>query len=119
VSVFDADSGVLLADTGSQIDDAAAGAGLYPDGRSNRGGSEPEGIDLTHYRGRTLVAAGLERANAVALIDVTDPGNPVVIDIAAVGIAPEGIKFFRSGSRLFVAAANEVSGTVSLLEVVS
>jgi hypothetical protein len=45
--------------TGSQIDDAAAAAGLYPDGRSNRGGSEPEVLDLTHYRGRDLVAVGL------------------------------------------------------------
>jgi DNA-binding beta-propeller fold protein YncE len=118
VSVFDADSGVLLADTGSQIDDLAAAAGVYPDGRSNRGGTEPEVLDLTQYRGRTLVAVGLERANAVALIDVTNPTTPLVIDVAPVGIGPEGIKFFRAGSRLFVAAANEVSGTVSLLEVV-
>lgn len=118
VSVFDADTGALLGDTGSQIDEAAAAANVYPDGRSNRGASEPEVLDLTHYRGRTLVAVGLERANAVALIDVTDPTNPVVIDIAPVGVGPEGIKFFRVSSRLFVAAANEVSGTVSLLEVV-
>jgi uncharacterized protein len=118
VSVFDAETGALVGDTGSQIDEAAAAANVYPDGRSNRGGSEPEVLDLTHYRGRTLVAVGLERANAVALIDVTDPTNPVVIDIAPVGVGPEGIKFFRVSSRLFVAAANEVSGTVSLLEVV-
>ncbi len=118
VSVFDAATGALLGDTDSQIDEAAAAANVYPDGRSNRGGSEPEVLDLTHYRGRTLVAVGLERANAVALIDVTDPTNPVVIDIAPVGVGPEGTKFFRVSSRLFVAAANEVSGTVSLLEVV-
>jgi hypothetical protein len=118
VSVFDADTGALLGDTGSQLDDAAAAAGIYPDSRGNRGGSEPEVLDLTHHRGRTLVAVGLERANAVALIDVNNPESPVVIDLAPVGAAPEGIKFFRSGSRLFVAVANEVSGTVSILEVV-
>jgi DNA-binding beta-propeller fold protein YncE len=118
VSVFDAETGILLGDTGGQIDDAAAAAGLYPDGRSNRGGSEPEVLDLTHYRDRTLVAVGLERANAVALIDVSVPTNPVVIDVAPVGVGPEGIKFFRDGRGLFIAAANEVSGTLSLLEVV-
>ena len=118
VSVFDAETGVLLGDTGSQIDDAAAAAGVYPDGRSNRGGSEPEVLDLTHYRGRTLVAVSLERANAVELIDVTEPTTPAVIAIAPVGVGPEGVKFFRVGNRLFVAAANEVSGTVSILEVV-
>lgn len=118
VSVFDADTGALLGDTGSQLDDAAAGAGIYPDGRSNRGSSEPEGLDLTHHGGMTMVAVGLERANAVALIDVSDPAAPAVIDITPVGTGPEGIKFFRRGRRLFVATANEVSGTVSILEVV-
>ena len=118
VSVFEARSGALWGDTGSQLDDAVADAGLYPDSRSNRGGSEPEGLDLTHHRGLTLVAVGLERANAVALVDVSEPSVPAVISVAAVGIAPEGIKFFRARHRLFVACANEVSGTVSILEVV-
>jgi len=118
VSVFDARTGAFVADTGSQLDDAAAAAGLYDDLRSNRGGSEPEGLDLTQHRGETLVAVALERANAVALIDLTNPAAPTVIDITPVGIGPETVKFFRRGSRLFVASANEVSGTVSILEVV-
>jgi hypothetical protein len=121
LSVFDASSGAFIADTGKQLDDAAAAAlptSLYPDSRSNRGGSEPEGVDLTDHRGRTLVAVGLERANAVALVDLSNPRLPTVISIAAVDIGPEGIKFFSRGSRLFVAVANEVSGTVSILEVV-
>ena len=118
VSTFNARTGVLLGDTGSQLDDAAAAIGIYPDSRSNRGGSEPEVLDLTHHRGMTLVAVGLERANAVALIDVSNPATPVVGDLAPVGLAPEGIKFFRRGEHLFVAVANEASGTVSILEVV-
>ena len=118
VSVFEAESGVLVADTGTQLDDAAADAGIYPDSRSDRGASEPEVLDLTHYRGVTLVAVALERANAIALIDLTEPSTPTVIDIEAVGTGPEGVKFFRSGSRLFLACANEVSGTLSILEVV-
>jgi hypothetical protein len=118
VSVFEAESGVFVADTGSQLDDAADGIGVYPDSRSDRGASEPEGLDLTHYRGSTLAAVTLERANAVALIDLSEPSTPTVIDIEPVGTGPEGIKFFRVGSRLFVACANEVSGTLSILEVV-
>ncbi len=117
LSVFDAASGAFLADTGKQIDDAAAAAGVYPDSRSNRGGSEPEVLDLTHYRGVTLVVIGLERANALALVDLSDPSSPTVIDIESVGVGPEGVKFFRVGQQLFVACANEVSGTVSILEV--
>jgi DNA-binding beta-propeller fold protein YncE len=118
VSVFEARTGAPLGDTGSQLDDKADEIDSYPDSRSNRGGSEPEGLDLTKYRGLTLVAVGLERANAVALIDVSDPTQPVVTDAAPVGIGPEGIKFFRAGERLLVACSNEVSGTVSILEVV-
>jgi hypothetical protein len=118
LSVFDARTGALLADTGSQLDDAAAAATLYPDGRSNRGGSEPEGVDLTDYRGTSLAAVALERANAIALVDVSDPAAPLVVSVEAVGTGPETVKFFRRGSRLFVASANEVAGTVSILEVV-
>lgn len=117
VSVFDARTGALLGDTASQLDDWAALAGSYPDARSNRGGSEPEVLDVASYRGRTLVAVGLERANSLALIDVTDPSNPTVIDIEKVGAAPEGVKFFRRGDGLYVATANEVDGTVSVLQV--
>ena len=118
VSIFSTATGSLLGETGSQLDDAAAAAGVYPDDRSNRGSTEPEVLDLTHHRGLTLVAVGLERGNAVALIDVSDPTDPTVISIAPVDVGPEGIKFFRSGNQLFVAVANEVSGTVSILEVV-
>jgi len=118
LSVFDAATGAFLGDTGKQLDDAAAAAGVYPDSRSNSGSTEPEVLDLTSHRGQTLVALGLERANAVALVNVDDPTAPTVLDVASVGVGPEGTKFFRSGNRLFVATANEVSGTVSILEVV-
>jgi DNA-binding beta-propeller fold protein YncE len=127
VSIFDSDTGALLGETGKQLDDAAATLGIitpgtipsgYPDDRSNRGASEPEVLDLTHYRGLTLLAVSLERANAVALVDVSAPTEPRVISIAPVDVGPEGIKFFRSANRLFLAAANEVSGTLTILEVV-
>ena len=122
VSVFDARTGVFIADTGRQIDDAAADpdVAVYPDNRSARGSSEPEGIDLVSYRGVTLAAVALERANAIALVDVSDPTSPEVVNVTPlVGhIGPESVKFFRRGSRLFVASGNEVSGTVTVLEVV-
>jgi len=122
VSVFDARTGAFIADTGRQIDDAAADpdVAVYPDNRSERGSSEPEGIDLVSYRGVTLAAVALERANAIALVDVSDPTSPEVVNVTPlVGhIGPESVKFFRRGPRLFVASGNEVSGTVTVLEVV-
>ena len=122
ISVFDARTGAFIADTGSQLDDAAAAAvpSLYPDSRSTRGGSEPESVDLTSYRGRTLAVVALERANAIALVDLSDPTQPMVLHVASLagGIGPESAKFFRRGAQLFVASGNEVTGTVSIFEVV-
>jgi hypothetical protein len=117
MGVFDGETGAFIADTGTQFDDAAAAEGIYPDTRSNRGGSEPEVLDATEWRGLSLVAVSLERANAIALVDITDPADPVVLDLEPVDAAPEGVKFHRSGGNLYVACANEAAGTVSLLRV--
>ena len=54
----------------------------------------------------------------MALVDLSDPSEPVVLNAAPVGVGTEGIKFFHVGNRLLVACASEVSGTVSILEVV-
>ena len=61
---------------------------------------------------------GLERVNAVALVDITEAEAPVVVSLAAVGSAPEGIKFTRRGGALYVVTANEAAGTLSVLQVV-
>ena len=120
LTVYDANTGTVITDTGNQLDDSANDAGVYPDTRSNRGGSEPEGLDLTKHRGFTLAAVALERASAVSLVDLSDPTRPVVIETFDLSpqVGPETVKFFRRGSGLFVASANEVTGTVSILEVV-
>lgn len=117
VSIFDAATGAFVGDTGKQLDDAAAAAGKYDDLRSDRGGSEPEVLDVAKFKGHTLVAVGLERAHAVALIDVTNPALPQVIDLDATGNNPEGVKFFKVGGRLYLVTANEASGTVSAFRV--
>lgn len=121
VSVFDATTGALLGDTGIELDDLANDNGVYPDGRSNRGGSEPEVLDLAEFGGRTWVAVSLERAGGIALIDVTTPTAPLVVAFGYTGSTsanPEGIRFFARGNALFVASANEGSGTVSIFRVV-
>jgi predicted extracellular nuclease len=114
VSIFNADTGELLGDTGNQIDALSARMGIYPDNRSDRGGSEPEVLDATVFAGRALVAVGLERANAIALVDVTDPVAPHVFQAITSGVGPEGVKFVEQDGQLFVLSANEVDGTVTI-----
>jgi DNA-binding beta-propeller fold protein YncE len=124
VSVFDARTGALLGDTGNQIDYHANEEGVYPDGRSDSKGSEPENLVTFRYRGVQYAAVGLERADAVALVSLADPANPTVVKVAPVdpgtspgNHAPEGIGYLKWGNSLFVYAANERSGVVSVFEV--
>lgn len=117
VSIFTASGGRLVADTGGQIDALAAARGIYPDARSTRGGAEPEGIDAIRVHGRTIVAVGLERANAVAFMDMTTPTAPVVYDLVPVGAAPEGVKLIYRNYKLYAITANEGAGTLSVVLV--
>ncbi|UCH74917.1 MAG: hypothetical protein JSU82_03425 [Rhodospirillales bacterium] len=124
VSVFDAATGMLLGDTGNQIDYLANEAGVYPDGRSDSKGSEPENLVTFWYDDVQYAAVGLERADAVALVSLADPANPTVVDVAPVNggvdlgdFAPEGIGYLKSHRSLYVYAANEGSGVVSVFEM--
>ncbi len=117
VSIFRADNGALIADTAGHLDDLVARWGRYPDNRSNRGGSEPEVLDVTLFEGRAVVAVGLERANAVALVDMTVVTEPVVFGLIPTGVAPEGVKLVTRNDALYVLAANEVDGTLTIARV--
>ncbi len=117
VGVFDAATGALVGDTGNQIDELAAHYGLYPDNRSDRGGSEPEVLDAKVFGGRAIVAVGLERARSVALVDVTNPAAPNVFLLLPAGANPEGVKLFERNGALYVLAANEVSNDLTVARV--
>ena len=117
VSLFRADNGAFVADTAGGLDDLAARWSRYPDTRSNRGGSEPEVLDAILFDGQAIVAIGLERANAVVIIDVTQPQTPTLISMIPTGTGPEGIKLVARNQALYVLAANEVSGTLTIARV--
>jgi len=117
VSVLDTVTGTVV-DTGNALDDIANSIGAYPDSRSNRGGVEAEGLAGITIEDRVLVAVGLERGNAVVLLDVTDPtAAPVVLGIAPTDAGPEGVEFLRQDDDLYLLTANEVSGTVTAVRI--
>lgn len=124
VSVFDAMSGQLLGDTGSQLDDKAAEAGVYPDQRSPNKGSEPEGVVSFDAFGKRLAVATLERADALALIDLDQPQTPKVLQVIAADqgagqgeLAPEGLAHVEQAGRHFLVSGLEKSGNVVLFEL--
>jgi hypothetical protein len=130
LSIFRLSDGAFLGDTGNGLDAAANGVGRWgafveQAGRARRGGSEPENLDVVQVNGRTLAIVGLERANGVALVDVTDPKAPSVLDVAGIGgltltaarQAPEGIEIFTHSGRTFALVGYETSGTVGIYEI--
>jgi DNA-binding beta-propeller fold protein YncE len=122
LSVFDAATGKFVGDTGAELDRAVAAAGLYPDDRSEAKGAEPEMVVGFGHGGRSLAAVGLERGGCVALVDLADPAKPRVLGVAACGAdaeksrgaQPEGLAVLRRGETLYVLAANEGSGTLTV-----
>ena len=125
LSVFDASSGTLIADTGNQLDEIAHVAGLYPDDRSDNKGSEPENVVSFEIEGILYAAVGLERANAIALVSLSDPSQPKVINIEGVDpnagkegqYAPEGLAHYELNGQHFIYSANEKSGTMTVMQV--
>ncbi len=118
ISIFDAHTGVLVADTGDQLDQRAHQAGVYPDSRSGQRGSEPESVVCFACEGRTYAAVALERANAVALVDISDPELPAVRSVTALppgSVGPEGLAVLQRKGRIHLFVANEVSGDLVVL----
>lgn len=109
------------------------------DARSNKKGPEPENVEVLSIKDKTYAIIGLERISGIMIYDITDPTNPVykdyfnnrkfvksVEDGEEVGleergnIGPEGLcaieaKDSPTGKPL-VLVANEVSGTVQVIE---
>lgn len=94
-SIWNPSSGDLVFDSGDKLEKflIEKRPDLYDDGRSDDKGAEPEGVAIGRVNGRTLAFVGLERVDAVVIIDVTNPSNPEMLQILETGDAPEGILF--------------------------
>jgi len=82
-SIMD-DNGNIVYDSGDLIEQAAISAGVYDDGRSDDKGVEPENITVSNVNGHMLAYVALERANSVAIFDVTNPYDVKFLDIVDV-----------------------------------
>ena len=68
--------------------------------------------------------ATLERADALALIDLDQPGKPEVLQVIGAGegagsgnLAPEGLAYVERDGRHFLVTGLEKSGNVALFEL--
>lgn len=92
-SVWNGNDGALIFDSKNELDTKATAAGIYDDTRSDDKSVEPEGI-ATGTVGNTKVAfVGMERADGVAVYDISNPKAPKFLQILKCGDAPEGVLF--------------------------
>ncbi|WP_276479378.1 choice-of-anchor I family protein [Paraflavitalea pollutisoli] len=95
-SVWNGNNGSLVFDSKNDLDSRAKAGNFYDDNRSDDKGAEPEGIAIGEVGKKKLAFVGLERADAVAIYDVTNPSSPVFLQMLACGDAPEGVLFIAA-----------------------
>ncbi|WP_426474858.1 choice-of-anchor I family protein [Chryseobacterium balustinum] len=139
-SIFNADTKQIVYDSGDKFeryiaanhplifnaDNEANGA----KSRSRAKGPEPEGVTLGTLNGQTFAFITLERTGGVMVYNITDPNNVTFTDYkhsrstSAFGgdNGPEGITYIppanMNNGKGYVIVANEISGTLSMYEVV-
>lgn len=124
ISLFDADTGALLWDSGTTLQTLAIAARVYDDSRSDDKGVEPEGVVVARWNGRTYAVVGLERTTTsmVVVFDVSDPAAPAWVSHALLpgSLSPEGLTFVEARhsptGRAQLVVANEVSNTQDFLD---
>ena len=99
--------------------------------RSRAKGPEPEGITIAEIEGRTYAFTTLERVGGIMAYDITNPSQVRFVDYAnsrnintyAGDHGPETIIYIpptkHNKNRSYLAVANEISGTISIFEVVN
>ncbi|PSB62970.1 hypothetical protein C7B61_13920, partial [filamentous cyanobacterium CCP1] len=124
VSVFDAQTGELLSDSGDTIEDSILALQLPQ--RCSSKGPEPEVVSIGEVNGRVLAFVAIERSDAMTIHDVTDPRNIQLIDTVilnpnvvgadiAAEFEPEGIEFIPQTNQVVV--SNPEGGSVSLINL--
>jgi hypothetical protein len=123
-SVWDGNSGEQIFDSRNELDRQANNNGVYRDSRSDDKSIEPEGVVVGNIGNIKLLFVGMERVDAVAVYDVTNPRNPKYLQWLSTNTvggdlgdaAPEGLLFIPAdesptGTSLLV-VSNEASGNV-------
>jgi hypothetical protein len=93
-SIWDADTGVLVWDSGGQVErisfntsytrpwfNGDGGLSTPADSRSDDKGPEPEGLALGEINGRHYLFGGSERSSMLYVWDITDPKEVVFVSI--------------------------------------
>ena len=136
MSIYDGSTGKLVWDSGELFERAIAKIApeyfnwnskknkVKMDSRSNDKGSEPENVTVGIVGKRRYAFVGLERTSGIAVIDVTDPVAPKLIDyyLDPLDRGPEGILFIPAdksplADQALLVVGYEYSKTLSIYTV--
>ena len=119
-SIYDAVTGQRVFGMGKSLEEEVIKAGKYDDGRSDDKGVEPEGVTTAIIDGKTIAFVGLERADAVAVYDVSNPTAPVFLQLISTGDAPEGLLYVAPkdspNGRSMLVVSSEEDGVVNVYQ---
>ncbi len=117
-SVWNGQTGALVFDSKNELDTKCNLWFSYDDARSDDKGSEPEGVALGTVGGKKTLFVGLERSDAVAVYDVSNPRQPVYLKLLACGDAPEGLLFIGAKDnklgRSLLVVSSENDGVIKI-----
>lgn len=120
-SVWNGNTGRQVFDSKNQLDAICSTNGVYDDGRSDDKSVEPEGVALGWVGKRPVAFIGLERADAVAIYDISQPDSPVFIKLLKTGDAPEGLTFISAkdspSKKSLLVVSSENDGVVKIYQV--
>lgn len=119
-SVWNGLTGELLYDSKNNLEEAVNEAGYYDDGRSDDKGVEPEGIAIGEVGGKDIAFIGMERADAVAVYNVSNPTSPKLLQILQSGDAPEGVLFISAkdspNKKSLLVVSSENDGVIKIYQ---
>jgi len=122
-SVWNGLTGALLYDSKNELEKKAEAINAYDDERSDNKGVEPEGIALGMVNKMQLAFIGMERADAIAVYNVSNPLEPRFLQILKTGDAPEGVLFISEkdspSKRSLLVVSSENDGVVNVYSPLS
>jgi DNA-binding beta-propeller fold protein YncE len=124
ISVYDAQTGLLLGDSGNTIEAQVVALGLPQ--RCDSKGPEPEVVSVGMIGDRTLAFVALERSDAVSIHDITNPASIELLDVVILNpgivmadreaeLEPEGIEFLPATNQVVV--SNPEANSISLINL--
>ena len=116
-------NGKIVFESGKKLEDFVLANTFpqYDDTRSDDKGVEPESVATGKIGPRTLAFVGLERADAVVVVDVTQPASPTFLQVLHTGDAPEGILFIPAhespNKKSLLVTSCEGDGTIQVFQL--